>query len=67
MFLMIPDYTALDWNYVFNRGLDTIVGCIIALLVGLLFWPRGVYEELNQPTPTCDEPWAISCSATATG
>ena len=48
MFLMIPDYTALDWNYVFNRGLDTIVGCIIALLVGLLFWPRGVYEELNQ-------------------
>ena len=48
MFLMIPDYTVLDWNYVFNRGLDTIVGCIIALLVGLLFWPRGVYEELNQ-------------------
>ena len=48
MFLMIPDYTALNWEYVFNRGLDTIIGCIIALLVGLLFWPRGVYEELNQ-------------------
>ncbi len=48
MFLMIPNYTALNWDYVFNRGLDTIVGCIIALLVGLLFWPRGVYEELNQ-------------------
>ena len=48
MFLMIPDYTALNWEYVFNRGRDTIIGCIIALLVGLLFWPRGVYEELNQ-------------------
>jgi len=48
MFLMIPDYTALNWDYVFNRGLDTIVGCVIALLVGLLFWPRGVYRELNQ-------------------
>lgn len=48
MFLMIPDYTRLDWNYVFNRGLDTVVGCIIAILVGLLFWPWGAYGELHQ-------------------
>ena len=48
MFLMIPDYTRLDWNYVFNRGLDTVVGCIIAILVGLLFWPWGAYRELHQ-------------------
>lgn len=47
MFLMIPKYTALNWDYVFNRGLDTVVGCVVAILVGLLFWPRGTYHELS--------------------
>ena len=44
MFLMIPSHAALNWNYVFNRALDTVVGCIVAILVGLLFWPRGSYQ-----------------------
>lgn len=48
MFLMIPKYTALNWDYVFNRGLDTVVGCLVAILVGLLFWPRGTYHELSR-------------------
>ena len=48
MFLMIPDYTKLDWNYVFDRSLDTVVGCVVAVLVGLLFWPRGALEELRR-------------------
>jgi len=48
MFLTIPKYSALNWDYVFNRGLDTIVGCIVGILVGLLFWPRGTYRELHQ-------------------
>ncbi len=47
MFLMIPGYTALNWDYVFNRGLDTLVGCVVAILVGLLFWPRNTYSELE--------------------
>ena len=47
MFLMIPRYEALDWHYVFNRGLDTVVGCLVALGVGLLFWPRNSYRELQ--------------------
>jgi uncharacterized membrane protein YgaE (UPF0421/DUF939 family) len=47
MFLMIPSHAALNWTYVFNRALDTVVGCIVAILVGLLFWPRGSYEELG--------------------
>jgi uncharacterized membrane protein YgaE (UPF0421/DUF939 family) len=47
MFLMIPSHAALNWNYVFNRALDTVVGCIVAILVGLLFWPRGSYQELG--------------------
>ena len=47
MFLMIPSHAALNWNYVFNRALDTVVGCVVAILVGLLFWPRGNYQELS--------------------
>lgn len=48
MFLMIPNYTKLDWIYVFDRSLDTVVGCVIAVLVGLLFWPRGAIDELRR-------------------
>lgn len=47
MFLMIPSHVALNWNYVFNRALDTVVGCVVAILVGLLFWPRNSYQELS--------------------
>ena len=47
MFLMIPSHVALNWNYVFNRALDTVVGCVVAILVGLMFWPRNSYRELN--------------------
>ncbi len=46
MFLMIPSHVALNWDYVFNRTLDTSVGCVIALLVGLLFWPRSGFDRL---------------------
>jgi uncharacterized membrane protein YgaE (UPF0421/DUF939 family) len=47
MFLMIPSHEALNWSYVFNRALDTVVGCVVALAVGLLFWPRTSYHELQ--------------------
>jgi len=48
MFLMLPSHEALNWTYVFNRALDTGVGCAVALGVGLLFWPRDCYHELNR-------------------
>lgn len=41
MFLMIPGHEALNWDYVFNRALDSAVGCVVAVLVGLLLWPRN--------------------------
>jgi len=41
MFLMIPGHAELNWTYVFNRALDTSVGCAVALAVGLLLWPRN--------------------------
>ncbi|MFM8936777.1 MAG: FUSC family protein [Vulcanococcus sp.] len=47
MFLMLPSHEALNWNYVFNRALDTVVGCVVAIGVGLLFWPRTGYHELS--------------------
>ena len=47
MFLMIPSHVALNWDYVFNRALDTVVGCVVAIGVGLLFWPRTSYHELS--------------------
>ena len=48
MFLMVPTYEALNWAYVFNRAMDTVVGCVVALLVGLLFWPRRNNDLLLQ-------------------
>jgi hypothetical protein len=47
MVLMIPSHAALNWTYVFNRALDTVVGCIVAILVGLLFWPHGSIQDLT--------------------
>lgn len=47
MFLMIPGYSALNWDYVFNRTLDTTVGCGVGLVVGLLFWPRNRRDDLR--------------------
>lgn len=48
MFLMIPSHVALNWDYVFNRALDTVVGCLVAIGVGLLFWPRSTLTEMEQ-------------------
>jgi uncharacterized membrane protein YccC len=47
MFLMIPSHVALNWTYVFNRALDTAVGCLVAIAVGLLFWPRNAIGEME--------------------
>lgn len=55
MFLMIPTHEALNWDYVFNRSLDTAVGCVIALVVGRLFWPIDALERLNQLEASCRE------------
>ena len=46
MFLMIPTHAELNWDYVFNRGLDTLLGSVVALGVGLLLWPRNQAARL---------------------
>lgn len=47
MFLMIPSHVELNWAYVFNRGLDTLLGSVVALAVGLLLWPRNQSARLE--------------------
>lgn len=47
MFLMIPTHAELNWDYVFNRGLDTLLGSVVALGVGLLLWPRNQAARLE--------------------
>jgi len=47
MFLMLPSHVALNWDYVFNRALDTSVGCLVAIAVGLLFWPRNALRQME--------------------
>jgi hypothetical protein len=53
MFLMIPTHAELNWDYVFNRSLDTMLGAVVALAVGLLLWPRNQGARLEAI------PWAI--------
>ncbi len=47
MFLMIPGHEELNWDYVFNRSLDTLLGSVVALAVGLLLWPRNQGARLE--------------------
>ena len=51
MFLGIHDYALLDWSYVLNRSIDTLVGICVALVMGHLLWPKDRLkrmEELHQ-------------------
>ena len=51
MFLGIHDYSLLDWGYVLNRSIDTLVGICVALVMGHLLWPKDRLkrmEELHQ-------------------
>ena len=47
MFLSIDAYTELNWAYVFNRSLDTLVGILVALIVGRLLWPKNRLTRLQ--------------------
>lgn len=46
MFLMIPKHEELNWDYLFQRSLDTGIGCAIAIGGGLVLWPRNGTQEL---------------------
>jgi uncharacterized membrane protein YccC len=48
MFLMIPRATDLNWDFVFNRSLDSLIGIVVAVGVSFLFWPRNRLAELER-------------------
>ena len=48
MFLGIHDYTLLDWNYVLNRSIDTLVGICVALVIGRLLWPKDRLKRMEE-------------------
>lgn len=41
MFLGIHEFATLSWDYVFNRSIDTLVGIVVALVMGRLLWPKN--------------------------
>ena len=41
LFLGVNKYATLSWDYVFNRSIDTLVGIIVALVMGRLLWPKN--------------------------
>jgi uncharacterized membrane protein YgaE (UPF0421/DUF939 family) len=48
MFLGIDTYAKLDWSYVFNRSLDTLVGITVALVMGRLLWPKNRLARMHE-------------------
>jgi hypothetical protein len=48
MFLGIHDYTLLNWNYVLNRSIDTLVGICVALVIGHLLWPKDRLKRMEE-------------------
>lgn len=51
IFLSIPSYTSLNWYYILNRSIDTLIGIVVAIVIGRLLWPKNRLirmEELHQ-------------------
>ena len=48
MFLGVPDYAQLDWTYVFNRSIDTLIGIVVALVMSRLLWPKSRLARLAE-------------------
>jgi uncharacterized membrane protein YccC len=47
MLFLVARYSALDWIYVLNRTVDTLVGVGATLVVNLLFWPIHRLQEMR--------------------
>lgn len=48
LFLGVPDYARLDWSYVFNRSVDTVIGIVVALMISRLLWPKNRLARLAE-------------------
>lgn len=66
MFLMIPKPTALSWEFVFNRSLDSLIGIVVAVGVAYLFWPRNRLAELDRLDLALDHQIRAAVAGSAT-
>lgn len=48
LFLGVPNYARLDWTYVFNRSIDTVIGIVVALVTSRLLWPKNRLARLAE-------------------
>lgn len=48
LFLGVPDYARLNWDYVFNRSIDTVIGIVVALVISRLLWPKTRLARLTE-------------------
>jgi uncharacterized membrane protein YccC len=47
MLFLVVEYSDLNWIYVFNRTIDTLIGVVVALLVTNLLWPVNRLAEIQ--------------------
>ncbi len=47
MLFLVVDYSVLNWIYVFNRTIDTLMGVVVAVLVSNLLWPINRLAEIQ--------------------
>ena len=46
MLFLVAEYSSLDWLYILNRTIDTLIGVLVAILVSNLLWPINRLAEI---------------------
>ncbi|MCP9774258.1 aromatic acid exporter family protein [Cyanobium sp. WAJ14-Wanaka] len=47
LLFLVADYNSLDWFYVLNRTVDTLLGVVVSILVSALIWPVNRLAEIR--------------------
>ena len=46
MLFLVAEYSSLDWLYILNRTIDTLIGVLVAIAVSNLLWPINRLAEI---------------------
>lgn len=46
MLFLVAEYSSLDWLYILNRTIDTLIGVLVAIVVSNLIWPINRLAEV---------------------
>ena len=47
MLFLVAEYSSLDWLYILNRTIDTLIGVLVAIAVSNLLWPINRLAEIH--------------------